>query len=147
MRNQVRIEAKIDLQDIKHQFSFLHILYASASALSKEYCRVVSMDVGLYTIHFDFILKWMLIGFAVTFFIKDIQKSIYKKPIHLKAAIVFAISLSILLLLLLIEGYDITIVAILSFGAGIITHLALFTIYSQLHRFFTTKPIQSIHKT
>lgn len=99
------------------------------------------MDPGFYTIPFDIILKWMLVGFAITFFLKDFQRHIHKGLMHIQAAWVLAISISIVLLFLLIEGYDLTIISILSIGGGMVLHLLVLTVVTKLYQFFPAKPL------
>lgn len=86
------------------------------------------MSFSWYSILLD-AAKWMLVGFAVGFFIRDVQKKFNRKKIHIKAATVLAITLSIVLLFLLVGGYDVTILAILATGTGIVLHLLAVAFY------------------
>lgn len=95
------------------------------------------MDYSLYTIAPETILKWVLIGFAFAFFLKDLQKKMNQSAVNVKAAASIAITISIVSLFLLIGGFDTTIIAILSFGSGIILHLIVFAGYRFLSHFFS----------
>lgn len=87
------------------------------------------MDFGMYSIDPETVLKWILIGFAVAFFLRDFQKKKSSPHVTMQVSFVIAITLSIILLFLLVAGADNTVVALLGIGGGIVLHLFTVAMY------------------
>lgn len=83
------------------------------------------MDFSLYGISLEMVVKWMFIGIACTWTVQDIQYRFTRSRFPITSAFFLAATISFVLLLLLLLGFIVTIVSILSFGMGTLIYLSV----------------------
>lgn len=98
------------------------------------------MDFSQYGITAEIIGRWLILGIATGYLLTRFQKSFFHEYLPLQAAFLLAVVISTLLLFLLLLGFIGTIIAILSFGSGILFFLIAISLRNLLVFLLLGKP-------